>query len=232
MSIQNWPGLVIGLLGGGALGSLITFFIARHDNKKERASASSFYQSVYNRLSEYNSALYGFLYDFIKNNADISDSIDASKTNESLIVQEVENLNKDINRFVRKCNRSGGPIDDICTQCQKKREKVTTLYSNLLEEQSKQSLLFANQSSYWETRLDSLKDCAASYSNMAALLSSGGIAKKSIRNAVNRVDVTSVSIIGYRKHDIKDEFDVSDVIISQLENINAALKELSQVIKN
>ena len=126
----------------------------------------------------------------------------------------------------------GGPIDDICTQCQKKREKVTTLYSNLLEEQSKQSLLFANQSSYWETRLDSLKDCAASYSNMAALLSSGGIAKKSIRNAVNRVDVTSVSIIGYRKHDIKDEFDVSDVIISQLENINAALKELSQVIKN
>ena len=214
MSIQNWPELVIGLLGGGALGSLITFFIARHDNKKERAS--SFYQSVYNRLSEYNSALYGFLYDFIKNNADISDSIDASKTNESLIVQEVENLNKDINRFVRKCNRSGGPIDDICTQCQKKREKVTTLY----------------QSSYWETRLDSLKDCAASYSNMAALLSSGGIAKKSIRNAVNRVDVTSVSIIGYRKHDIKDEFDVSDVIISQLENINAALKELSQVIKN
>ena len=99
MSIQNWPELVIGLLGGGALGSLITFFIARHDNKKERAS--SFYQSVYNRLSEYNSALYGFLYDFIKNNADISDSIDASKTNESLIVQEVENLNKDINRFVR-----------------------------------------------------------------------------------------------------------------------------------
>ena len=72
MSIQNWPELVIGLLGGGALGSLITFFIARHDNKKERAS--SFYQSVYNRLSEYNSALYGFLYDFIKNNADISDS--------------------------------------------------------------------------------------------------------------------------------------------------------------
>lgn len=62
MSIQNWPELVIGLLGGGALGSLITFFIARHDNKKERAS--SFYQSVYNRLSEYNSALYGFLYDF------------------------------------------------------------------------------------------------------------------------------------------------------------------------
>lgn len=34
MSIQNWPELVIGLLGGGALGSLITFFIARHDNKK------------------------------------------------------------------------------------------------------------------------------------------------------------------------------------------------------
>ena len=49
---------------------------------------------------------------------------------------------------------------------------------------------------------------------------------------MNRVDVTSVSIIGYRKHDIKDEFDVSDVIISQLENINAALKELSKVIKN
>lgn len=126
MSIQNWPELVIGLLGGGALGSLITFFIARHDNKKERTS--SFYQSVYNRLSEYNSALYGFLYDFIKNNADISDSIDASKTNESLIVQEVENLNKDINRFVRKCNRSGGANRRyLHSMSEKKREGDHTL---------------------------------------------------------------------------------------------------------
>lgn len=230
MTVPNWIDLLMGLLSGGVIGSLITFFINRHDIKREKAS--TFYQSVYNRLFEYNVALYGYMYGFIKNNADISDSISVSETNESSIIQKIESLNKEINKYVRKCNKNGKPIDELCSKCKEKREKVSELSGDLIEEQRKQSSLFANQSSYWETRLDSLKDCAASYSNMGALLSSGGIAKKSIRNAVNRVDVKSVSIIGYRKQDIKDEFDVSDLIIAQLENINAALKELSKVIKN
>ena len=230
MSIQIGTDLVVGLLGGGVLGSLITFFVTRHDSKKERIS--SFYKSVYGRLSEYNSALYDFLYGFIKNNSEVSDKISASKTNESFIIQQIEGFNKDINKYVRKCNKSGGPIGELCLQCQKKRDIVTQLYSKLVEEQSKQSSFLANQSSYWEARLDSLKDCAAKYSNMSTLLSSGGIAKRTIRNAVNRVDVKSVFFVGYRRQDIKDEFDVSELIIAQLENINVALKALSKEIKN
>ena len=230
MTVTNWLDRIIPLLSGGVIGSLITFFIKRHDLKREKAS--TFYHGVYNRLFEYNAALYDFMYGFIKNNADISDSITVSETNESSIINKIESLNKDINKYVRKCNKNGKPIDELCIKCKEKREQVSKLSVDLIEEQRKQSSLLVNQSSYWETRLDSLKDCAASYSNMAALLSSGGIAKKSIRNAVNKVDVKSISIIGYRKQAIKDEFDVSDLIIAQLENINAALKELSKVIKN
>ena len=229
MNSPDWYELVIALFGGGVIGSLVTFFVNRHDAKKEKQS--SFYQGVYNHLSEYNSELYSFLVGFIQNNADISDSINASKTNESSIVKEIECLNKDINKYVRKCNKNGGPIDGICSQCQEAREKVSKLSTNLIEEQRIQTSLYNNQSSYWDTRLDNLKACAAKYMNMSALLSSGGIAKKSIQKVVNKVDVKSVFIIGYRKQDMKDVFDVADLIINLLESIDSALKELSKNIK-
>lgn len=228
MNGNSWIDLIIALFGGGVLGSLVTFFVSRHDKRKD--IHSSFYRKVYDYLSKYNRDLYSLLNDFNIYVSSSSDNAVKTMNDVETLMANQEALERVIKRQERKCKKSDHTDKTICNQCKDNREKLGRLSREIIDEQNRLQVFLKGVASYWEFHLLDLKKLASENSNLFAVLSSNGSPRNDIKHAIDLVDYYTLRIICLRMQDLESEFEVAYRIIDCINAVDQALNIVAKEI--
>ena len=220
---MEWIIAIAGILfGGGMLGQLIMFFVKRHDTKEEKRKEQ--YRVLHVKLCEYKDEICQILLEYYRTTNKLSDAIDEKDSLTSQYIVEIENHLAQIKKQERKCKKQRAN-EDVCTQCNQRREQLPKLLEHLQEEQNVTKGLFEQYRGYWKDNEEHLYKSFAKHLNLHNYLLANNIKDKRLYKKISDVDKQSLDILTPINKN-RDGF--SKVLINIMESIEDALIMLSK----
>lgn len=221
--MMEWLMTIAGIFfGGGMLGQLIMFFVKRHDAKVEKCKEQ--YHALHIKLCEYKDEICQILLEYYRTTNKLSEAIDEKDSLSSKYIADIENHLAQIKKQERKCKKQRAN-EDVCAQCNQRREQLPKLLEKLQEEQNATKGLFEQYRGYWRDNEEHLYKSFAKYLNLHNYLLANNIRDKRLYEKISEVDKQSLDILTPINKN-RDGF--SKVLINLIETIEYALIMLSK----
>ena len=216
------------LFGGGMFGQLVMFYTKRHDEQKNKRV--EFYRMVYDKLAKYYNTLNDILLSFSEHNSIQITKMKVKTSEIENTLPTIQKLDKEIKAQQRRCKKRGRPAEQICEQCNQKREKIIKLYEAVEVHKDEAESIIQDCNDYWKNNFVKIKEMLAPYLNIHNILMSGGKADKKLFDKIFKIDTQSLNMLYYMMGEQQGDVDFHKELTGQMSKITVVMAELSKKI--
>ena len=220
--MEKWGPAILYLIGSGAIWKLIEFIVKRHDAKEAKHQEQ--YHALHIRLCEYKDEISNILLEYFRATNKLTDAIDEKDSLTDKYIADIEEHLAQIKKQKRKCKKQKAN-DEVCAQCNQRREQLPLLLEKLQKEQNEAKGLLAQCKNYWQNNEELLYKSVSKYLNLHNYLLANKIKDKRLYKKIEDIDKQSLNIL-FLTNNNRNNF--SRILINQMETIELALIMLSK----